>query len=89
MGFIQCNVNQAMFFKCRGDDLTIVTVHVNDCTVTTTITTLVIKFKMALCEHVKVMDLGELHWLLGIEIKRDCTHHTIHLSQCSYIATIL
>jgi hypothetical protein len=35
------------------------------------------------------VDLGELHWLLGIEIKRDREARTIHLSQRSYIDSIL
>ena len=35
------------------------------------------------------MDLGELHWLLGIEIKRNHKNRTIHLSQHSYIEAIL
>ncbi|GLB43841.1 putative encoded by [Lyophyllum shimeji] len=33
--------------------------------------------------------LGELHWLLGIEIKRVREQRTIHLSQRSYIDSIL
>ena len=89
MGFIWCDVDQAVFFKRQGADLIIVVVHVDDCTVAATMTTLVNQFKMALCEHVEVTDLGELHWLLGIEIKRDHTHCTIHLSQHSYLAAIL
>ena len=89
MGFIWCGVDQAMFFKCQGADLTIVVVHVDNCTVAATMTILVNQFKTALHKHVEVTDLGELHWLLGIEIKRDCTHHTIHLSQRSYLAAIL
>ena len=34
-------------------------------------------------------DLGELHWMLGIEVKRDWAGSTIHLSQWSYIDSIL
>jgi hypothetical protein len=34
-------------------------------------------------------DLGELHWLLGIEIKRDRHARTISLSQRAYIDTIV
>src|SRR5882762_9673082 len=89
MGFIRCDVDQAVFFKRKGDDLTIVVVHVDDCTIAATTIALVIEFKTALRKHIEVTDLGELHWLLGIEIKRDRTHRTIHLSQRSYIAAIL
>jgi len=40
-------------------------------------------------ECVEISDLGELHWLLGMEIKRDCKQHTLHLSQRSYIDSII
>ena len=34
-------------------------------------------------------DLGEIHWLLGFEIKHDHGAQTISLSQRAYIDTIL
>lgn len=40
-------------------------------------------------QHIKFTDLGELHWLLGIEVKQDREACTIHLSQRSYIDSIL
>ena len=42
-----------------------------------------------MAQHVEITDLGELHWLLGIEIKHDRNKKTIHLSQRSYISSIL
>jgi len=51
--------------------------------------TLVDKFKAKLREHVEITDLGELHWLLGIEIQRDRPGRLLHLSQWSYIDAIL
>src|SRR5258705_12410060 len=66
MGFIRCDVDQAVFFKRKGDDLTIVVVHVDDCTIAATTTALVIEFKTALRKHVEVTDLGELHWHLDV-----------------------
>jgi len=89
MGFVRCDVDQAVFFKHADPDLTIIIVHVDDCTIAATSLALITDFKERLCAHVKVTDLGELHWLLGIEIKRNCTHQMLHLSQCSYIAAIL
>jgi len=46
-------------------------------------------FKAGLSKHVEVTDLGELHWMLGIEVKRDRAANTVHLSQRAYIDTIL
>jgi len=40
-------------------------------------------------EHIEITDLGELHWLLGIEFQQDHPTQMLHLSQCSYINAIL
>jgi hypothetical protein len=39
--------------------------------------------------HVEVTDLSELHWMLGIEVQRDRNAGTVHLSQHTYIDSIL
>jgi len=46
-------------------------------------------FKQQLGCKFKIKDLGELHWLLGIEVKWDCTACTISFSQHAYIDKIL
>ena len=51
--------------------------------------TLVNEFKAKLKKHVDITDLGELHWLLGIEVWWDHPTQTLHLSQCSYLDAIL
>ncbi|THH14812.1 hypothetical protein EW146_g5573 [Bondarzewia mesenterica] len=89
MGFARCQVDQAVFHKHKDEELTIVVVHVDDCTIAATTISLIDDFKARLREHVEVTDLGELHWLLGIEIKRDRDAGTIHLCQRSYIDSIL
>jgi hypothetical protein len=66
-----------------------VLVHVDDCTIAATSITLIADFKIQIAKHVQITDLGELHWLLGIEIKRVREHRTLHLSQCSYLDSIL
>jgi len=50
---------------------------------------LINKFKARLKDHVEIMDLGELHWLLSIKILRDRQAWLVHLSQRSYIDAIL
>ena len=89
LGFSRCDVDQAVFFRREGKAIIVVLVHVDDCTIAATSITLITDFKARISEHVEITDLGELHWLLGIEIKRDREHRTIHLSQRSYIDSIL
>jgi len=57
--------------------------------ITTSNLRLIENFKGGLHKHVKVTDLGELHWMLGLEIRRDRKAGTIHLSQRAYIDSIL
>jgi hypothetical protein len=64
-------------------------VHVDDCTIAASTIKLILDFKRKISEHVEITDLGELHWLLGIEIRRDRDRHCIHLSQRSYIDSII
>ena len=89
MGFTRCQVDQAVFYRRVDTELTIVVVHVDDCTIAASSIALIVTFKSELQKHVEVTDLGALHWLLGIEIKRDRDAGTIHLSQRSYIDSIL
>lgn len=47
------------------------------------------KLKKDIGAIIEVVDSGEIHWLLGIEIRRSLHNRTIHLSQRSYIDAIL
>ena len=89
--FTQCKVDQAVFFKRDKDQQTsiVVAVHVDDCTIAGATLAIIENFKSGLHQHVEVTDLGELHWMLGIEVKCDRAGGTVHLSQRSYIDSIL
>src|SRR5216684_3482135 len=91
LGFQQCSVDQAIFHKsdkCKKE-LTVVAVHVDDCMIAASSTHLVEDFKAGLHRHIEVTDLGVLHWMLGIEIRRDREAGTVHLSQQAYLDSIL
>ena len=91
LGFKQCAVDQAVYFKVvklKGE-LIVVVVHVDDCTIVASTIRLIEELKAGLRKHVEVTDLGELHWMLGIEVKRDRAGRTVHLSQRAYIDAIL
>ena len=69
--------------------MVVVLVHVDDCTIAATSIFLIKIFKSEIAKHIEITDLGELHWLLGIKIKRNRENQTIHLSQRSYIKSTL
>jgi hypothetical protein len=83
--FSRCDINNSVFFKVVNKQLIIILVHVNDCTIAATNIKLIQWVKKGVSEQVEIMDMGEIHWLLGIEIRRDHSQGMISLSQCSYI----
>jgi len=91
LGFTQCSIDQAVYYKpnSKASESVVITVHVDDCTIAANNSQLVEDFKRELGKSVEVTDLGELHWMLGIKVKRDREAGTIHLSQWAYIDAIL
>jgi Reverse transcriptase (RNA-dependent DNA polymerase) len=69
--------------------ITVVAVHIDDCTIAVSSPERVVDLKAGLAKHVEVTDLGALHWMLGIEVRRDREAGTVHLSQHVYIDAIL
>ena len=89
LGFQRCNVDQAVFYRRDDESIAIMAVHVDDCTIAAYPRELVDEVKKKLGTRVEVTDLGELHWLLGIEVSRDRDVRTLRLSQHAYIEDIL
>jgi Reverse transcriptase (RNA-dependent DNA polymerase) len=87
--FSRCEVDQAVFYRRRGNDFIIVLVHVDDCTIVATTQPLIDGFKVMIAKHVEITDLGEIHWILGIETQRVREKRQIFLSQHSYIESTL
>jgi hypothetical protein len=82
LGFKQCAIDQAIYFKViklKGE-LIIVVMHIDNCMIVTSTICLIEELKAGLYMHVEVTDLGELHWMLSIEVKCDCAGYTMHLS---------
>jgi len=91
LGFKQCAVDQAVYFKVivTKGKLTVVVVHVDDCLIVATTIRLIKELKAGLRRHFEVTDLGELHWMLGIKVKCNRPGCIVHLSQHTYIHAIL
>ena len=89
LGFKRCDVDQAVFYCQKGSTLVTVLIHVDDCMIAGTSISLILRFKIKITKFVTITDLGELHWILGIKVKHVQECCTIHLSQCSYIDSML
>ena len=67
----------------------IVAVYVDDKLILSKSLDAINHLKGQLSQEYELTDLGEAHWILGMEIIRDRERRTIELSQRRYIKTIL
>ncbi len=85
----QCSVDQAVFYRQEGKDIIVIAVHIDDCTIAVTTMWLIAEVKEKIGTRVEVIDLGPIHWLLGIKVTWDCQKRILSLSQCAYIESII
>jgi len=89
IGFQKSEADPAIFYAHAGGDVIILTIHVDDCTITSSSISLQEVFKARIGTKFKLTDLGAISWLLGFAITRDRATCTISLSKHAYISTIL
>ena len=89
LGMLKCEVDQATFYWRKDSDIIIIVVHVDDLTIAASSIKLIEKVKRVLKGEFKISDMGEIHWILGFEVKRNRERHTISLSQATYIHSML
>ncbi len=66
-----CDIDQAVFYYKNGNTHIIIMAHVDDLTIIALSMDLVKRVKDELGKVFKVSDLGEIHWLLGMEVKHN------------------
>jgi hypothetical protein len=86
---IRCEADHAVFVRKSNNVTSIIIVHVDDLTITASTLETLVQIKKDLSSKLEMSDMGELHWLLGIEVKRNLEARTISLSQRSYIQSII
>ena len=84
----QCRVEHAVFYRF-DQDATILAVDVDDITIAGNSRRAVQRFKDQLSSRYGIKDMGNLCWLLGIGIDRDCKNRTISFSQAAYVQKIV
>jgi len=90
IGFAVCPFDTALYLKHdnAGNLLAMVAVYVDDLTICTQTMDQMTDFKAQMTSRYKMEDMGELRYLLGIEIARDRTQCTLSLCQAKYIDDI-
>ena len=89
LGFEKSEADPAVFFIHSGDNLVLLAIHVDDCTITGNSERFIAELKIKLASKYSLTDLGPAAWLLGIKITRNLEDRTLALSQESYIDSIL
>ena len=82
-------VDHGVFFSHNSEGTTIVCSSTDDFAIAADSPTRMTKFKSDLSNHFEMSDLGELAWILGIQVKRDRISKTITLSQAAYVDSVV
>ena len=88
IGFTRCHVEHAVFYRYDQDAI-VLAVDVDDITITGDSKRGIKRFKEQLSTQYKIKDLGDLNWLLGLEVTRDRNQRTITFGQSVYIQKVV
>jgi hypothetical protein len=89
IGFVRLEADHSIFQRGEGDNLLFVAVYVNDMLLFCKLINIIMFFKKQITTVFPTMDLGEVRWILNMEIVHDQNACTITLSKEQYIETIL
>ena len=86
-GFQQSPSDANLYIKHTGDDILFVVVYVDDLIITGSSTHLINEIKQDLCNTFDMIDLGLLHYCLGVEVWQ--TENNIFLFQSKYARNLV
>ena len=72
----------------EAENILVIVLYVDDLIIAGSLK-MVIAFKKAISKRFKMKDLGELQWVLGMEITRDRSKRTLEINQTAYIEQTL
>ena len=88
IGYVCITADHCIYMRKTAKGSSIVAIHIDDmCAVASNMAEMA-KLKEQLGKFFSLVDLGELKWLLGIAVTRDCHARTISLCQGAYIKSI-
>ena len=89
LGFDMCMVDHTIFVLHKPNRKVIVAVSTDDLLMISKHLKKLEAVKRGLEKYFKMTDLGEVCWLLGVEIQCDCVKRTLSLLQGMYVQMIL
>lgn len=88
-GFTQCKSDPCIYVRNKKGKYAILGVYVDDIIMAVQGKENLRKIKETLGKRFKMKDMGELKWVLGIEVKRDRKDKKIYLNQSLYVRKML
>lgn len=88
-GFSRSQADHSLYVKQTSDHLIIVIIYVDDLIILASKMSVLEWLKSKLAHEFEMSDLGELHYCLGVEFKRNRARRTITMSQRKYIEEVL
>ena len=85
IGFKRLESDRSIYLYLRDDVKIIMPIHVDDLTLASNSQSAIDHVVKELAQHFKLRDLGPTTFLLGIEITRDRSNHSMSISQHQYI----
>ncbi len=89
LGFARTVSDHSIYVRNNSEGLIIVHVYVDDLNIAAANVDTLARFKTEMSKRYEMKDLGELHFIFGLQVKRDRSARTLHLSQKQCINTVL
>ena len=89
LGFSRCAFDPCLYYRQRAETELYVTVYVDDLVMAGSSDAVIMEFKAELSARYDMKDLGEVQYVLSMEVSRDRAAGTIEVSQCKYITDVL
>jgi len=88
-GFTRIQSDYAVFVKRTGISLIIIGIHVDDLMILGSTKKIIAEVKEILSSTFEMTDCGEIHFYLGIQVKRDRKHRRIMLNQSAFAEQVI
>eukprot|EP00171_Calliarthron_tuberculosum_P023718 IDg23718t1 len=89
LGFSSSPYDPCLYVRTRNKLVTLISLYVDDLLIACDDLEMLTSLKVSLSKRFEMTDCGEANVCLGLEIRRDRTKKTLHVSQTSYISKIL
>lgn len=89
LGFVRCHKEYCLYVRRVGEEMVIIVVYVDDLTIMAKRREVVDAIKDELNRRFKMKDLGDINYLLKMEVQRDMDNKTMTISQRKYVQDLL